>query len=1390
MARLTPPLQLQGPRQLHRLPQDSATVFQASADAVSLHTWWGQIGVTQRARQEAGIVGPQLDRIDENYNVYRDEDLSDMYPYIDELRDVYSHKEFLAKKYQIKINNDLRHATEDYPITTFLAAGVLDPINLIPVPLVLGKGFLAGARRAAAINAPLVAGTEAFRVDMDPTADRMEVLYSTMGSMLFAGLIGGMAGAYKGPIGKMTVSDALDILVPLDRPIRAEAGMFNWIRFAGKGAFRRIHDSLRSTDNMGGNKSDVWKERVSVDRVASPDNQDVLSIRLDDGEIGFGIIRGGDTVQISSIELVPELREKGIGTAAYKAVIDYAQKNKLRVVSDIQTTDAAAGVWKKLEKEGFNIKRNETSVREEGLDGEMVLRSGDGKPNFEVLPQLADQAKKIPESLKEDFKDWSSAVQQVDAKIARISKRIADLEAKLKAMPDNAGGRQTKKHAEIKDSQRDLSFAKSEQRYANGKLTDVNTRMALMLDAEVAKKWDLLPTGYNKILANTNQFPFWQLMKSPISEALPEIGRRMQLYALRMSSTPGLNTEAHKLGFAAGRSVESSAPVHYAGFVSAKKISNKLYMKYLGYGENTGGFSHYTVDQGQRVTGSLNKMRKMAGKEEAPLAPDNKMSLQEWDNEITLAILQKGEHREPLVSEAAGHYIKWLQEVGDAAREQGLFATQKSLANMIERLKVERDKAIKKSWHTVEEDGSLTLKQPNPFVEDLELHIEQLESRLEAYSFANFLEVGGPGWMHRIWHKDSVVAKEAELKAYIEQEFTKNPVKGSTLVYIDDQLVEIDLRDPDAIKARVDEAYASILKEAEHGGDSEFVVTSVDSADWLRKRKAVLEEKAKAGTPQDKKQIGVRIAIIEGKLLRLKEGGPTSGGASSLISRGLDLDDAVLHRMGVIERGVTAWAQHYVTRLAPLIETSRIFGDGRATKEIGEIYSSIIKESRDAIRNGDTKKGEMLREEAERTLIAMQDLRDIVHGVYGIPDNPEAMTGRVLRLLRNINLISAMGRSVLMAFGDVGNTVVSQGFTNTFRQLVRHFRKSLTDGSIRMMENEVDLAGAAIEVVMSQRFVQMTELGGSAPRTGSAFNKVERFAQNASQRFFLHNLMSPWTDMMRRVSGSMLQSKIIENAHAFRDGTIKAEDIKVMARLGINKDNALRMLKEWEDAGSLKHDAMFIANTSEWQSKELQLLFRSAMNTEMNRMVPTPGAADKPKGLLKSEWWKIIGQYRGFSIGATHRIMSAGLQTDSAAKYAGIASMITIAMVVDALKRPDYIDLSMEEAVLRAVELSGVTGIILDVNDTIERASAGAVGLRPSLGMDIRERDPNWANRLGTAGAVPNQLLTLLYAFGSDDADTADQTRALRYMIPYNNLLWWNEYVNRMQRATTDFLED
>ncbi len=902
---------------------------------------------------------------------------------------------------------------------------------------------------------------------------------------------------------------------------------------------------------------------------------------------------------------------------------------------------------------------------------------------------------------------------------------------------------------------------------------DINIKSIEMLDSQTVKDWDLLPTGYNTILGKLDQFPWWQLLKTPFRDLAPDLGVKYQMFALRMASTPGLNNKGNKLGHNTGNSVENLIIEYTGRWLGATREAQQIYRVYTGHGKTSGQVKYFFIDQQQRVKGKLDEW---SGGERGTTTPEGKLTIQEFDRQITMAIANGGKHEVPEVAKAASLYIPVLKSIATEGKKLGVFATQVNIARRIARV----DENLAKFHEQWISSKKFTEKSLPPGLQDLRNKLELEKMDLEDMA-QGYIDADNPSFIHRMWLAEEVKAQEVKLKEILTREFSAKPKQ-----IFRDKDGNIIPEHPDIIRARVNETYASILHEAETGNNGAYAPNNTNSRQWLEGRKAAIEDGSyrDANGALSARTAKKQIEIIDKKLQRIEDGGTVTGAAGPLIARRLDLDDTELLGLNLIESDITTWMQHYVARTAPMIETARIFGDARAQTVIDDLFQESM--LRAAEEPNAAKSAKMVKA-AEEGRVAMSDLRDIVHGVYQIPDNPDAITPRILRMLRNFNILGAMGRSVLMALGDTGNIVMSQGLRRSFGYAVEQFSSGLTDGSIHMIRKEVDLAGSVSEVILGMRYHQMTDFGiavGTSKYPG--LQKFEKGLAQASQRFFLYNLLGPWTDMARRFSGGMLQSRLIENSILWKAGNLSDDEITIMNRLGISREQATQFADEWEASGKLKHKEMFIANTSEWVSEQGIRTFRAAMNSEINRMVPTPGAVDKPKALLKGEWWKVIGQYRGFSIAATHRIMGAGIHQKGMQKYAGFASMVGIAMMVDAFKRPDYINLTIEEQILRAVELSAVTGIILDVNDMIERMSAGGVGLRPALGMDIRERAPNWANRMGTIGAVPNQWLTLMYGLTSDNAETDDAARAIRYMIPYNNLIWWNSAFSRMQRASVD----
>lgn len=76
-----------------------------------------------------------------------------------------------------------------------LAGGLLDPVNLVPVPMARGVGFVKGIAEGAASNAALAAVTDPLRIGADPTASWNELAYSIGGATLLGGALGGVSGA-------------------------------------------------------------------------------------------------------------------------------------------------------------------------------------------------------------------------------------------------------------------------------------------------------------------------------------------------------------------------------------------------------------------------------------------------------------------------------------------------------------------------------------------------------------------------------------------------------------------------------------------------------------------------------------------------------------------------------------------------------------------------------------------------------------------------------------------------------------------------------------------------------------------------------------------------------------------------------------------------------------------------------------------------------------------------------------------------------------------------------------------------------------------------------------------------------------------------------------------
>jgi len=87
----------------------------------------------------------------------------------------------------------------------------------------------------------------------------------------------------------------------------------------------------------------------------------------------------GDALQVSASATKQSAQGAGEGTQRMVDAYNFAQANGLRLVSDTKVSNAAAKIYDRLEKMGFNITRNPVES-----DGKGNLLSSAGRPAFEI----------------------------------------------------------------------------------------------------------------------------------------------------------------------------------------------------------------------------------------------------------------------------------------------------------------------------------------------------------------------------------------------------------------------------------------------------------------------------------------------------------------------------------------------------------------------------------------------------------------------------------------------------------------------------------------------------------------------------------------------------------------------------------------------------------------------------------------------------------------------------------------------------------------------------------------------------------------------------------------------------------------------------------------------
>ncbi len=473
----------------------------------------------------------------------------------------------------------------------------------------------------------------------------------------------------------------------------------------------------------------------------------------------------------------------------------------------------------------------------------------------------------------------------------------------------------------------------------------------------------------------------------------------------------------------------------------------------------------------------------------------------------------------------------------------------------------------------------------------------------------------------------------------------------------------------------------------------------------------------------------------------------------------------------------------YVNTLAPDAELAIAFGKPTIDAALGKVNDDY----RRLLNAAKTDKERVAVAKAQAADVRdLAALRDILRGTYRSPTDPHSMLVRTGRLARNWNYLRIGGGFVVNALPDIGRVVMEEGLWRTFRAGIVPLVTNLK--AVKLAAGEAKLAGTAWDMALDTRAMSIADLGDDFAR----YSRFEKGTQAVAQNFSLVSLLAPWNAMIKQWSATVIGTRIITASKAWKAGKITVADVEKLALGGIDQRIAIKIADEFKAHGSAD-GPVSVANTIKWTDGEAIFHFRAALQKDVDRTIVTPGAGDRPLW-MSFELGKVLGQFKSFSMASTQRVLIPALQQRDMATLNGMAIMLMLGAGVYWFKTVNSgreVSDNPGVWIAEAVDRSGMTGWLFDVQNVLEKGSRGTVGVSALTGGPTISRYQSrniTGSLIGPSAGLVQSGVQVFGAATNLELTRAD-LRATRRLLPYQNLFYVRALLTAAQDETAEQLD-
>jgi len=391
--------------------------------------------------------------------------------------------------------------------------------------------------------------------------------------------------------------------------------------------------------------------------------------------------------------------------------------------------------------------------------------------------------------------------------------------------------------------------------------------------------------------------------------------------------------------------------------------------------------------------------------------------------------------------------------------------------------------------------------------------------------------------------------------------------------------------------------------------------------------------------------------------------------------------------------------RRYTRTMSAEVELTNKFGSA----DMRDTLASITKEYEQLRKAAKTDAARIKLDAAEkRDITNITAFRDMVRGTYRASENGSAWS-KVTQAALTWNYMRLLGGVALSSLTDVSRTVGVHGLRATFREALPALVSNVR--AVKISRADARDLGAVAETVLQSRLASMAEL--TDPYAYGS--KFERFLSNSSHLFSKATGLSWLNDTTKTMASVMTQNRMMRNALVGDYAKLPAAEKAYMGFLGINEDMAQRIAKEFNKHG-IKEHGIYGANVSEWTDDVARNAWAAALNKDVDRTIVTKGIADTPLW-MKTNWGKLIMQFKSFGLASHQRVLIAGLQERPHRLLEQMAFGTAIGMMVGYLKYLERGDQDQADRLLNnpglwisdGLDRTGILSLPYEISNTAEK---------------------------------------------------------------------------------------